>query len=295
MKSFLSAKLTGSAVYSHTVLVFMLLLFSSIANAALSLRFLDGDTSNPHVGLYDDVLDITWLADANLALSNTFGVSGFNAAGEADFDTATAFVAAANADNGGDGYLGVNTWRLPTIEPQNGTDFDLVFTFDGSSDRGYNISAPIDPVFNAFGQSPDFIGSEFTYHYYNNLGGVAAASGPGAGGPGFADVTFFILDLALQDRIGTDGATNTENLALFSNLREGLFWTGASAQPEDPNSSRFVNSTLSGNQLLVSANSTSLTWLVASGDVFNPVPVPAAAWLFGSAVIGLFAVRRRAA
>ena len=48
-----------------------LLLFSSQASGALSIRDLDGDWSNGHEGVYDDVLDITWLADANYSI--TFG------------------------------------------------------------------------------------------------------------------------------------------------------------------------------------------------------------------------------
>jgi len=38
--------------------------------------------------IYDDVLDITWLQDANLAASNTFGVGGIDAAGWMTWDTA---------------------------------------------------------------------------------------------------------------------------------------------------------------------------------------------------------------
>ena len=37
---------------------------------------------------YDDVLDITWLADADLAASNTFGVSGIDSFGLMSWDTA---------------------------------------------------------------------------------------------------------------------------------------------------------------------------------------------------------------
>ena len=52
-----------------------LLLFSSQAFAALSIRDLDGDWSNGHEGVYDDVLDITWLADKQILKSNCFGLS----------------------------------------------------------------------------------------------------------------------------------------------------------------------------------------------------------------------------
>jgi len=63
--------------------------------------------------VYDDDRDITWLSDANLAASNTFGVPGINTftAGWMTWSTANAFINAMNAAN----YLGFNDWRLPTI------------------------------------------------------------------------------------------------------------------------------------------------------------------------------------
>lgn len=46
-------------------LAFLLpILFSNVALGALHIRDLDGNWSNGHEGVYDDVLDITWLADA---------------------------------------------------------------------------------------------------------------------------------------------------------------------------------------------------------------------------------------
>jgi len=73
---------------------------------------------------YDTVLDITWLADANLAASNTFGVSGIHSWGGMTWDTAQSWLMAMNAD-GGTGYLGYNNWRLPTVTPVNGTSLQL--------------------------------------------------------------------------------------------------------------------------------------------------------------------------
>ena len=52
------------------------LLLSFSANAALSIRDLDGDWSNGHEGVYDDVLDITWLADANYAFTSNYDYDG---------------------------------------------------------------------------------------------------------------------------------------------------------------------------------------------------------------------------
>ena len=62
---------------------------------------------------YDTDLNITWLADANLAASNTFGVLGTIGAwgpGNMDWSTGQQWIAAMNAAN----YLGFNDWRMPT-------------------------------------------------------------------------------------------------------------------------------------------------------------------------------------
>ena len=56
---------------------------------------------------YDDVLNITWVADANL--SQTFGQS---ATGELYLDEAQAWIASLNTAD----YLDVNNWRLPSAD-----------------------------------------------------------------------------------------------------------------------------------------------------------------------------------
>ena len=73
------------------------------ANAALESA-LGGQVVN------DTDLNITWLADANLAATETFGVSGINANGTMTWNTAQSWIGAMNASN----YLGFNDWRLPT-------------------------------------------------------------------------------------------------------------------------------------------------------------------------------------
>ena len=58
------------------ITVALSLLISSLAYSALSIRDLDGDWSNGYEGVYDDVLDITWLADANYAKTSGFDFDG---------------------------------------------------------------------------------------------------------------------------------------------------------------------------------------------------------------------------
>ena len=105
--------------------------------------------------IYDDLLNITWLSDANLALSNTFGLTidtpGFEGTGRMTLNyDATSFLGAMNASNG-TGYLGINTWRLPTLE------CELI---------GYNCAS-----------------GELSHMFYNNLSGVAFTPVSGSGHP----------------------------------------------------------------------------------------------------------------
>jgi uncharacterized protein (TIGR03437 family) len=72
--------------------------------------------------VYDPIGDVTWLANANLAATNTFGlpictrptISSICAAqdGSMNLASATQFIANMNAYNGG-GYLGQTNWELP--------------------------------------------------------------------------------------------------------------------------------------------------------------------------------------
>jgi hypothetical protein len=80
----------------HTLAAFLTLaiglFFTTSAHAALESR-LGGQA------VYDTDLNITWLADSNLAASNTFGVSGINADGSMTWDTAQTWIGAMNAAN----------------------------------------------------------------------------------------------------------------------------------------------------------------------------------------------------
>ena len=97
----------------HSVKLYLAVAFSTLifvtsfsTNAALLSR-LGGQA------LYDTDLNVTWLANANLAVSNTFGVGGINIDGTMNWSTANSWINAMNADSG-TGYLGYNDQRLPT-------------------------------------------------------------------------------------------------------------------------------------------------------------------------------------
>ena len=74
--------------------------------------------------VYDPVSNVTWLADANLAASNSLGLPPCQSAtapaicvnpdGAMNWDSAAQFVA--NMNNGS-GYLGQTTWQIPPVDP----------------------------------------------------------------------------------------------------------------------------------------------------------------------------------
>ncbi len=200
----------------------LLTCLSSPAHATLMAVSIGGGTNN---AVYDDVLNITWLANANLAVTNQFGLSlstsvsddtanTVGSTGRMTWNNANAWITAMNND-GSNGYLGVDTWRQPEVNAVNGSSFNTTFTYDGSTDSGYNISAPVNATSNPFGQSPGSTASELSYHYYNNLGGVAAQH---------RDAGSNIVTLS-SSVYGVDDATNTANLALFSNILNSVYWT----------------------------------------------------------------------
>jgi hypothetical protein len=60
--------------------------------------------------VYDPLLEVTWLADADLPRTQTFGVKGINRNGSMDYATALLWIRALNAHR----YLGHGDWLLPT-------------------------------------------------------------------------------------------------------------------------------------------------------------------------------------
>ncbi|MGA9165548.1 MAG: PEP-CTERM sorting domain-containing protein [Thiobacillus sp.] len=117
---------------------------SGAAQAALESR-LDG------LAVYDTDLNITWLANANLAATNTFGVSGINPTGYMTRATAQSWIEAMNTAN----YLGYNNWMLPT-------------TLQPDASCGIQVAG----VSTGYGCT----GSEMGHLFYSELGGVAGSS-----------------------------------------------------------------------------------------------------------------------
>ena len=100
--------------------------------------------------VYDATTNLTWVSNANLAATNTFGVGGINPAGMS-WATANSWIAGMNAAN----YLGYNNWALPTtLQPDTTCSIQ-----GGGSSSGFGCT-----------------GSQMGNLFYNALGGVAGSS-----------------------------------------------------------------------------------------------------------------------
>lgn len=209
-----------------------ILALSISAHSALTAVDLDGIATNGHEGVYDDVLDITWLADANYAQT-----SGFDVDGRITWTAAEAFIADLNTNR----YLNITSWRQASASPEGC--------------RGYQC-----------GNQTTYTEDELGYHYYQNLGAI--------------------------DNGGMTNGSNTAYLNLFTNIQDNLYWTGTEVSPGS--SSAFIFLTTIGFQTTNGKISDRYVWVVAPGNVAaNAVPVPAAVWLFGSALIGLAGLARQ--
>jgi hypothetical protein len=208
-------------------------------------------------GLINDTdLNITWLQDANLAATNTFGVAGIPPSGAMLWATANAWIAAMNAAN----YKGYSDWRLPIVTPVNGNNFNYSLSTNGTTDFGYYTTLV------------NTTASELPHVFYNELGNKGS------------------VDVNGRTQLG-GGVTNT---GPFQNLLEAGYWTGAEYGP-NPNLFVWAFDAFNGRQVNGGKGAFHTAWAVRSGQA-TVVPIPASAWLFGSVLAGLgFFGKRRAA
>jgi hypothetical protein len=108
--------------------------------------------------IYDDVLDITWLQDANYART-----SGGDDNGRMKWNQAMEWVQGLEYYDSVRDVTWTN-WRLPRIRPSNGSNYVYDFSVDGTTDRGFNTVS---------------VNSELAHMFYVTLGnrGYAATDG----------------------------------------------------------------------------------------------------------------------
>jgi len=141
---------------------------------------------------------------------------------------------------------GVNTydnWRLPTVEPVNGVSFNYNNSTDGSTDSGFNISAPGTVYAGS-------TGSEMAHMFYNTLGN------PGYWNPD---------DATYSGCGGIDPCL--DNVGPFVNLQpEGRYWSASDWYAPDTGAAWYFSMGV-GQQYLDFKNADLYAWAVSPGDV----------------------------
>lgn len=202
--------------------------------------------------IYDDALNITWLQDANYALTSgyvgqkiTAGETGYSPNGGMIWSNATEWVSQLEYFDTVRGSL-YSDWRLPITLPINGISYETKNAFDGSTDAGYNISAPG----SAYQGSK---ASEMAYMYYINLNN-----------PGSYDVA--------GNNTGCSSSPPwcLENIGPFDNVM-AEYWSESvySVTPLETWGFRFAG----GSQAGGFGGGRLYAWAVRDGDVL-PVPEP---------------------
>ena len=233
--------------------------------------------------LYDDVLKVTWLQDANYAKT-----SGYDADGSMTWAEANTW---ADTLVYHDSVRGVDwsDWRLARNSPVGVRWWDYrwhyEFSYDGSTDDAYNITSP---------------NSELSYMYYVNLGLKAYLSPAGVFQPDWG-----IFGNGTVDGVHNAWPFGENDVGLVKNLQAFGYWSGT-LDLSFPDRYAWMFQPADGRQGLTDLGVVSrFAWAVRCGDVaavpapltcdYLPVPVPEpetyALFLAGLGIMG--AVTRR--
>lgn len=189
---------------------------------------------------------------------HNLSTSDFNTSnGQVDWFGAKAFTTYLNSIN----YGGSTQWRLPTWTDTGAAGEQ--FGFSGT-DYGYNVNTS---------------SGELAKLYYDELGKTAYLNTSGVGPQPNSGI---LGTITFSDTTGSAGP--------FSNVHTSVYWLGTEYAPGPSKAWTFY--TNDGSQGNISKNVQLYAWAVSPGQV-AAVPVPAAAWLFGPALLGLLGFKRR--
>ncbi|WP_230970151.1 PEP-CTERM sorting domain-containing protein [Nitrogeniibacter aestuarii] len=197
--------------------------------------------------IYDDVLDVTWLQDANYSKT-----SGYDADGKMTWVQAQAW---ADALTFFDAVRGVSysDWRLPFVIDTGSPGCN--HSQGGATDCGFNVQTV----------SGSNVFSELGYMYYVNLG-LTGTFGTDALPRG----DFGIFGNGTLN--GTDATSAGQNdIGLFSNIQASTYWSGTEYAPLANDAWYFQFGT--GEQNRNTKEHLAFAWAVRAGDV-SAVPEP---------------------
>lgn len=220
--------------------------------------------------IYDDVLDVTWLQDANYARTQWMDSMGTSGDSDGRMNWAAAAAWASNLSYF-DSVRNVtwDDWRLPIVSPIDGTTtFNTALNTDGTTDRGTARTT----TNGADGGWRDGAGdpvSEMGHMYYVSLANL-----------GLCDPNLPWCSAQID--------AGLKNTGPFTNVQLDLYWSGTALD----SSSAWLFRAHNGTQFNDDKTFESFAWAVRPGNV-SAVPIPGAVWLFGSGLIGLLGWARR--